>query len=258
MAEDEEIASDLQALARATTRGLPSLDETARALAETRAKRKGALLMALKKPLVTSALTIATAAAILVFPVPYTHVRGYDVTFMRSDGRAAHLYMPIANRAKVQARAQALAHGATVTINPRGERVWGSVFAMAQEKLKLLHADVDVDMRGKNDTQIADELKEQLASQGWDADRVDVERNDDETRASISVGSGDAKRFIKITQKGNEDRLGVQLLKLSYDPNLTDAQIKQQILDELKARGLEGEVTVNNGKVQLTFHKRGD
>src|SRR5690348_9678709 len=104
MGTDEKIASDLQALARATTRGLPSPDDTARALTEaqgrTQHNRGASIMTKLKRPLMASALTVAAAVAILVFPVPYSRQRGFDVTFTRSDGRVAHLHLPGADRAK--------------------------------------------------------------------------------------------------------------------------------------------------------------
>src|SRR5260370_26399810 len=167
MGTDDKSESDVQALARAATRGLPSLDAAARALTQAGAESKGAFNMSrIRKPLLAGALAAVAAVAILVFPVPYSRQRGFDVTFTRSDGRVAHLHLPGHDRAQVEAHALALAHGAQVMIEPRRERVWGSVYAMAQENLFR----IDVDMQGKSNAQVEDEIKAQLAAEGWDID----------------------------------------------------------------------------------------
>jgi hypothetical protein len=258
MRTDEKIASDLQALARATTRGLPSPDDTARALTEAQAQRKGASIMSkLKRPLMASALTVAAAIAILVFPVPYSRQRGFDVTFTRSDGRVAHLHIPGSDRARAEARARELAHGADVTLEPRRERVWGSVYAMAQEK--LLH--IDVDMQGKSEKQIEDEINAQLVQQGWAVDTVVVHRGDEgKTRMSITAHSGDEQRRIEVVSEGagepGAEHVRVEGLEVQREPGMSDAELRDKILREMKARGLEGEVSVDNGKVRVRAEKR--
>jgi hypothetical protein len=254
MRTDEKIESDLRALARASTHDLPSLADTARALEAARGQ--GASTMSrIRKPLFAGALTIAAATAILVFPVPYSRQRGYDVTFTGSDGRVAHLHLSMADRAKAEARALALAHGAKVEIQPRRERVWGSVYAMATEK--LFHLDIDVE--GKTEAQIEEEIKTQLASQGWSIETIDVHGSDDGVRFSVTANSGDGQRHIEIRrQGGGGESMHVEGLDVRREPNMTDAELKQKILDQMKARGLEGDVTVEDGKVQVRAEKRSE
>jgi hypothetical protein len=254
MRTDEKIESDLRALARATTRGLPSVADTARALEAARGK--GASPMSkIRRPLFAGALTIAAAAAILVFPVPYSRQRGYDVTFTGADGRVAHLHLSMADRAKAEARALALAHGAKVEIQPRRERVWGSVYAMAAEK--LFHLDIDVE--GKTQAQIEEEIKKQLTDQGWDIETIDVHGSDDGLGFSVTANSGDGQRHMEIkTQGGVPASLHLHLegLDVRREPGMSDEQLKQKILDQMKTRGLEGEVTVKDGQVQVRAEKR--
>lgn len=102
---DDRIASALQALARASVRGLPSVDDTARALA-SRPRRRHARL----RPLAMAALALAL---VLAWPVPYSRQRGFDVRI--AEGKVA--------------------------LVPHLERVWGPLVAMAREKL---HIDVDL------------------------------------------------------------------------------------------------------------------
>lgn len=259
MGADEKLESDLQALARASERDLPGIDETARALAEARVERNGGFTMSkIRKPMLAGALTVAAVIAVLVFPVPYSRQRGFDVTITRSDGKSAQLHLPGRDRARAQARAAQLAHGGTVTIAPHVERVWGSVYAMAEDK--LFH--VDIDLQGKSAGEIEGEIKSQLAAEGWSADDVQVQRSDEGTSVSISASGngGGGERQIEVISKSEgagpgAQHLEMQGLEIEHTAGMTDAQLRQKILDQLKARGLEGEVTVENGEVRVKAKK---
>ncbi len=255
METDEQIESDLQALARASTRGLPRLEDTARALAEARARSEGGFfLRTLKKPVWAGALAVAVAAVMLVFPVPYSRQRGFDVTIRHGD-QIARLHLPgrAADRAAVEAHARALAHGGAVTLAPHVERVWGPVYAMAEEK--LLH--IEIDLQGKSAPEIEDAIKTQLAAQGWSLGDVEVERSADRTRVSISAESDDG-RVMLVHQKtdGPAETLRIDSLDTGREPGMSDAELRQKILDELKARGLSGDVVVEDGKVQIRAEER--
>jgi RNA polymerase sigma factor (sigma-70 family) len=70
--------------------------------------------------------------------------------------------LPTHDPAQAQRRAALLRRqGATVTVVPRKERVWGSVYAMAKEK--LLH--VEINLKGKTEAQVIEELRAQLTQQ---------------------------------------------------------------------------------------------
>src|SRR6185312_572855 len=74
------IESDLQALAGASARGLPNLEQTARALTVARTQPVGGRIMSIvRKPLLATALGAAVVAAILVCPVPYTRTVAYQL-----------------------------------------------------------------------------------------------------------------------------------------------------------------------------------
>jgi hypothetical protein len=233
---------------------VPSLADTARALAEARGQ--GASTMSkMKQPLLAGALTLATAAAILVFPVPYSRQRGFDVTFTGSDGRVAHLHLSMADRARAEARARTVAHGAAITIEPRRERVWGSVYAMAAEKLFHL----DIHMQGKSEAQIEDEIKTQLAGEGWDVNTVEVERSEQCTHVTVTAGSGEEQRHLEVVSEGAGDpseHLRVEGLEVRAEPGMSDAELREKIREQMKARGLEGEVSVENGQVRVRAEKR--
>jgi hypothetical protein len=211
----------------------------------------------MKNPIVAGALTVAAAVAILVFPVPYSRQRGFDVTITRG-GQVAHLHLPGRDRVKAEARAQKLARGGTVAIAPHVERVWGPVYAMAEEK--LLH--IDIDMNGKTDAQVEGEISSQLSAQGWNADSVEVQRGDDGTSVQISAQSQAGDRTIKIVSQSQggpgSEHLDIQGLEIEGHANMSDAELKQKILDQLKARGMTGDVSVENGQVRVRATKTVD
>jgi hypothetical protein len=255
---DEQIKSDLQALARATTRGLPTTDETRRALIAAHDAKQGAIMSKIRKPLYIGAVTFAAAAAILVCPVPYAHQRGWDLALTRSDGKTIHVHLRGNDRRNAEAHAAALAHGGKVQLSPVNERVWGSVYAMAEEK--LLH--LDIDLRGKSDAEIQDEIESQLAAEGWSGEEVKVRRDGDSTEVRISADSVDeaGKKVRIVSESKNEgegaaDHLVVRGIAVDRTPGMTDAELKQKILDDLKARGLTGTVTVEGGSVRVEATK---
>ena len=160
--------------------------------------------------------------------------------------------MPAKNAAQAERRAAELrTHGATVTVAARTERVWGSVYAMAKEKLLDVHVDLD----GKTDAQVADDIRSQLAAGGWTADDVQVQRSADGSSVEIDAQDG-AGRQMKVVRKasgGNEKHLDFQVggLDDEREPGMTDAQLRDKILKQLKARGLDGDVTVEGNSIEV-------
>lgn len=258
METDELIESDLQALARGTTRGLPTTDDTRRALDAARAAKPGAIMSKIRKPMYVGAITLAAAAAILVCPVPYSHQRGWDLSITRSDGKTIHVHLRGNDRRRAEARALALAAGGKVQLSPVNERVWGSVYAMAEEKW----LQVDIDLAGKSDAEVQDEITSQLAAEGWATDEVSVQRNGDSTDVQITANGvdDDGTEMRVVSQSKTEgaaaaDRLEIRGFDIRRTPGMTDAELKQKILDEMQARGVTGSVTVDGGKVRIEATK---
>jgi preprotein translocase subunit SecF len=249
METDDQLKVDLEALARDTTRGLPTLDDTRRAL-DAHGAYQGALMSKIRKPLLGGTLAVAAATAILLCPVPYMHQRGFDLSIARRDGRVVKVHLRGNDRGHAEVRAKTLAHGGEVTLSPHIERVWGSVYAMAEEK--LLH--VDIDMEGKTDAQVEDEITAQLAAAGWTAEDVQVQRTGDGSRISIKANNedGDGPRLMVVTKaQGEGSHVQMDSLAIERTPGMTDAELRQKILDQMKARGMSGEVTVDNGQVRI-------
>ncbi len=255
---DSSIDSDLKELAESSARRLPTLDQTARAVADARAHRTGGSFMSklMGKPLWASAAAVAVVAAILVCPVPYTHTVGYELTVTNAAGRVAKIRVPAKSVAQAERRAAARRkHGATVTVAARTERGWGSVYAMAKEQL----VDVRVDTDGKTDAQIADEISAQLAAAGWNTDTVDVRRTDDGSEVVIGAEDADGRKMqiVRKASGGTEKNLDFQIggIDDGREPGMTDAQLRDKILKQLQARGLDGEVTVTGDRIEIRGKK---
>ena len=251
---DERIDADLKALADTTGRGLPPLDHTARSLAHAAARptlEGGSIMRTTRKLLIIAAAGLAVAAAVLLVPIPYSHTVGYDLQVRRTDGRATTVRLPRGTAAQAERRAATMRqHGNQVTVTPRRERVWGSVYAMARENLLK----VEVDMDGKTDDEVAAEIAAQLEASGWYPSDVQVERNGDQ--ATVHIGADDAAgRHVEIVRKNGagDSHLSVEAADIddTRDPGMTDEQLRDKIVNQLRARGIDANGTVNGDKIQI-------
>src|SRR5262249_45379251 len=91
------IDSDLRALADETARQLPRLDDTARALARG---RQGGSMRIVKK----LAIAVVLVGAVLVCPVPYSRVVGYDLAVRAADGRATTVHLATRDAGRAERR----------------------------------------------------------------------------------------------------------------------------------------------------------
>ncbi|MGZ3442331.1 MAG: hypothetical protein ACXVDD_22580, partial [Polyangia bacterium] len=210
----------------------------------------------IRKPLFATGAAVAVLVAVLVCPVPYTRTVGYELTVTNHKGRVAKVLVPAKSAAQAERRAAELRKsGAAVIVAARTERVWGSVYAMAKEKLLDVHVELD----GRTDAQVADDIKQQLASGGWSADDVTVERSADGSTVAIEAQDGNG-RHMKLVRKasgGEEKSMDLELggIDDEREPGMTDAQLRDKILKQLQARGLDGDVTVEGGRIEVRAKK---
>lgn len=260
MNTDEQMHHDLKALAESTTRELPTLDHTARALASARALRPGGNLMrTIRKPMLATAIGLGAVAAVLLFPVPYTRT-AYDLKLAAPGGRATVVHLPARTAAaQAERRAAALRRGGVaVTVEPRRERVWGSVYAMAKDK--ILH--IDVAIEGKSDSEIQAQILAQLAAAGWTAGDVKVEQHDGESSVQFGADDG-AGRHIEIHGQrigdgpgGGNMQFTVGDIDETREPGMTDDQLRDKIVRQFKARGVDAEVKVDGGRIEIRAERR--
>jgi hypothetical protein len=95
----------------------------------------------------------------------------------------------------------------------------------------------------------------QLAAGGWNATDVQVQRSDEGSSVEISAEDG-AGRKLKVVRKaegGREPQLDFQLgdIDEAREPGMTDAQLRDKILRQLRERGLDGDVTVDGDRVAI-------
>jgi hypothetical protein len=218
-------------------------------------------MKSLRKPVYATAAGLAALAAVLIFPVPYSRTVGYEVKVAGPAGRVATLHLKAKNAAEAERRAAMLRRGgAAVTVAPRTERVWGSVYAMAKEK--LLHISVDFD--GKTDDEVAADISNQLDQAGWNVGDVQVKRSDRESTVEIGADDGNGRRMKVVLRKGAGGAAGQHMdvevggLDEAREPGMTDAQLRDKILKQLKARGIEGDVIVDGGRIEIRGSHRGE
>jgi hypothetical protein len=249
---------DLKSLAEATRRALPTIDHTARALAQARAQRSGGNLMrTIRKPMLATAIGLAAVAAVLICPVPYSRT-AYDLKLSGAGGRTTVVHLP-ARTAAAQAERRADAfrrRGINVTVEPRRERVWGSVYAMAKDK--ILHIDVELD---RSDAQIEAQIQDQLAAAGWSAGTVEVEHKDGE--ATVKFGADDgAGRHIEVVGKRKGEGAGGNMqftvgdIDETREPGMTDEQLRDKIVQQFKARGVDAQVKVDGKRIEIRAERR--
>jgi hypothetical protein len=229
MEMDERIEPDLRAYARATAYEPRALDDLAAAV---RAAGAAGLLSRIQRPILAGALTLAV---VLVAPVPYSRQRGFDIN-ITPDG--------------------------TVVRTPHLERVWGTVYAMAKEK--LFH--IDLELKDQTSEELEGEIRKQLAAEGYTVDEVKVWR-------WAGLGAGTHCDLLPPTTRVTIDaHRGPQPLHLSTDidtapgparlvvrdgqvisaPRLSPKQEQQRMLERLKACGFKGQIILDdNGGVRI-------
>jgi hypothetical protein len=261
MGTDDHIEADFRALAEATRRGLPSLEQTERALAAARvASRRGPLARAFARPAYAGALGVALAGAALLVPVPYTRVVGYELEIEGPGDRAARVRLPVRSEAQARRRAEIVGReaGARVAVRPVTERVWGNVYAMAKEGV----VQIRVETEGKTDEQVRAELDAQLRAGGYEPGAIQVEREGDEAHVGFEAQDS-AGRHLKLVRKMKGEGAGSAVVEFELggiddtrEPGMSDEQLREKITAQLQARGLDAEVKVEGGHVEIRGHKR--
>lgn len=248
------VSSDLQEHAAATSRRLHTPVETRQFLAMALARREEARA-ARRRPMLAAA--VAVGAAALVVPVPYPQQTGWDATFRSRSGRTVTVKLAARDAAEAERRARLLAgpEQAAVSVRPRTELVWSSVYARA--RAKLFH--IDVDARGKTDAQAEAEIRKQLLEQGWTAGEVRVERTSGFTDVELGATDADGRHIRLMRTDEGEGSERIQLRPEPFDdtrePGMTDAQLREKILAQLRARGLEGDVTVEGDRIRVQVRR---
>jgi hypothetical protein len=205
----------------------------------------GPLARSMKKTLHAESVQVRAAAG----------AAGEELTFVaklpsRSEKEADKLTQELLGNL----RAQSLEVSAEVTA--RKQRTHGRVYAMALDK--IIH--IRVDTTGKTDTQVADEIRNQLESNGVHSPSVSFERHGDESQMEIKADvDGRQVQVKRMTKDASHPTVEVEIggIDDKRDPGMTDAELREKILRQLEARGLDATVTVTGDRIEIRAHKRG-
>lgn len=164
-------------------------------------------------------------------------------------------HLPRQPRSAVAAAAASFARGlaakgvkATANVEPRVEHALGSVYAMAAERLQ----EIRVDVRGKSEAQIEQEIRSRLQAIGMVDPEVKVTKTGNKTNISIHSDKAptdkDALRGLTI---GDAPDGKATRIEIHPDHRMTDAETKAEIEKQLKARGVDADVQVSDGRITI-------
>ena len=297
-----EVAKDLDILARQSRVDLPSLGDTARAVAarETRKETMGMGTNNGRRPAwVFAAAAAAIALALIFVPVSYDRTVGQELSFTVSGAQLAGsdvdglvnvlttqigeapVRVSVGDRAEIVARvagksraddesvAKALQselsnQGLTAEfeVTPIKETISSNVYAYAAAQWQ----DIRVETAGRSDFEIESDIRSQLASQGFLVDQLSYQSGPDGTRMHLEATSPDGHKLVAETEhKGapgevnvpTGEPVNIMMLDPSELKGKSDAEIKTMVEEKLRERGIyDAEVTVENGKVEITAERR--
>ena len=147
-----------------------------------------------------------------------------------------------------------------VAVQPWRVRESGSLFAQIASNVFT----VSVNTEGKSESQIADEIKSQLAAQGMQVDNLWISKDPSgATTMTLEGGapgaSGDQKfevRLFNEEEGGNTQEFSAKILLDDLDPNLTDAQKIEAIKQKLAEQGIfDADVKLDGDNVKIELKK---
>jgi hypothetical protein len=107
---------------------------------------------------------------------------------------------------------------------------------------------------GKTDTEVEDEIRAQLDRQGWAPEAVGVERSDGSTAVHLRAEDGAGRRLqLERRAPGAPSRLQLEPMPIddAREPGMSDEQLREKILKQIRERGFEGDVRVEGDHVQI-------
>jgi hypothetical protein len=163
-------------------------------------------------------------------------------------------------RRTAQAFAQALAGkgiGARVEVTPVRQRVSSSVAAYAMSKAIELR----IERAGKTPAQMEADLRAQLEAAGIQNPQVTVTQEGDKTNVTVQANSsspadGDREIKLELHAGGTDDmKASLNRIEVERKPGMTDADVKAEVERQMREAGVQGEVTVTDGRIEIQVHK---
>lgn len=190
------------------------------------------------------------------------HAQGVQIT-AAGDKLELNASVPAGQAAGVAGVARAFAAelamrhiDAEATVSPVKTKVQGNVYAMAMSRV----INVNVNTPGRSDAEISADIKQQLAAAGFDVANVEFRAEGDKHTLKISTEGcnpsavplgGQQCPEINLTVDGQVSPGSSRQLKIKIDkqPGDTDEAIRQRILDQIHAQGMDANVVVQDGKI---------
>jgi len=164
-----------------------------------------------------------------------------------------------AMKAKSAAFAKALGERgiqAVAQVTPRTERVSTNLYAYAADQVVTLR----IDSAGKTPEELEADIRAQLAAAGLPDASVSVTQDGDRRQVQVTAHSddstpeGEEHRAFNIQLNGPGDQpMEAQMHQFNVErtPGMTDADVKAEIERQMREAGLNGTVTVENGRIEV-------
>jgi hypothetical protein len=180
-----------------------------------------------------------------------------------TDGPVIELSVASPSRSgrEVRARAAAFAKAlesrgihATAEVAARREKVSTNMYAYAMDQVVELR----IDRAGRSPAEIEADIRSQLEAAGIENPSVSVTQEGDQTKIQIEAHDQDAadggEREFRINLAGDGTApMGAKLhqFEVHRTPGMSDADVKADIERQMREAGVEGTVTVEDGKVEV-------
>lgn len=198
-------------------------------------------------------------------------------TALRADGVQASLtddgagpavrltaLVPVGRGSEVRQAAEAFARGLTergipaqAGVRARTERVSTNVYAYARSRAVELR----ITSSGRTPAEIEADIRAQLAAAGLQNSQVQVTQEGDQTQVQIqtdaAAGEGEQKFDLKLSGRGDQP-LDASLNRFAVErkPGMTDADVKSEVERQMREAGVDGRVTVEDGRINIEVEKR--
>jgi hypothetical protein len=183
---------------------------------------------------------------------------GGPVLTARVPGRSDAALRRVADAFSRELTARGIAASARIT--PRTERVLGNVYAFARDNI----IEIRVSSEGKTPEQVEADIRSQLEAAGIENPTVEYRREGNQTTLKVEMtrtaadGADTTCPEVRVSVDGhepgpNDHRCEVRVRRT---PGMTDADVIADVQNQLQAQGIDAEVTMENGKIQI--HRRGE
>jgi hypothetical protein len=190
------------------------------------------------------------------------HATGVQIT-PANDRFELTASVPAAQAASVSSVARAFAAAlearhfdAEASVAPVKTNVHGNVYAMALSRV----INVNIERAGRSDAEIAADIKRQIQAAGFDVTDVEYRTDGSKLTFKITKENNDPNAPLQCEAQCPDINLTIdgqsappstrQLrIKIGKEPGDTDESIRQRVLDQIHAQGMDANVVVQNGKI---------